>query len=63
MPDRQPERPDALLTPAQVAAWLKLKPRQLVRYGVPCIRFGRRTVRYVAADVVAWLERQRRGAA
>jgi hypothetical protein len=63
MPSRAPDRPDpipdVLLTPAQVAAWLKLKPRQLIRYGVPHVRFGKRTVRYLRADVVAWLDRQK----
>jgi hypothetical protein len=67
MPSRQPDRPepmaDALLTPAQVAAWLKVKPRQLIRYKVPHVRLGKRTVRYLRADVVAWLDRQKQGAA
>jgi hypothetical protein len=49
-----------LLTPAEVGRWLRLRPRQLVRYGVPHLRLGRRTVRYVRADVEAWLVQQRR---
>lgn len=48
-----------LLTPAEAGEWLKLRPRQLIRYGVPHLRLGRRTVRYVRADVLAWLEQQR----
>jgi hypothetical protein len=49
-----------VLTRAEVAAWLKLKPRQVERLGVPCIALGRKTVRYLRADVLAWLEQQRR---
>ena len=49
-----------LLTPPEVGRWLRLRPRQLVRYGVPHLRLGRRTVRYLRADVEAWLAQQRR---
>ena len=48
-----------VLTRAEVAAWLKLKPRQVERLGVPCIPLGRKTVRYLRADVLAWLQQQR----
>lgn len=54
-----PDRPDAILTRDQVAAWLQIKPRQVERLGVPCVRLGARTLRYVRADVLRWLERQK----
>ena len=50
---------DAVLTPLEVARWLKIKPRQLDRLGVPCLRLGHRTHRYLRADVQRWLEGQR----
>jgi hypothetical protein len=53
--------PDAILTAQDVAAWLKIKPRQVERLGVPCIDLGRKTKRYMVGDVLAWLEKQRRG--
>jgi hypothetical protein len=49
-----------IMTRAEVAAWLKVLPRQVGRLGVPCVALGRKTVRYVRADVVEWLERQRK---
>ena len=45
-----------VLTRAEVAAWLRVKPRQVERLGVPCISLGRKTLRYLRADVQAWLE-------
>lgn len=54
--------PDAVLTPAEVAAWLRLRPRQVQRLGVPCINLGRKTKRYLRKDVLAWLDGKRRGA-
>jgi hypothetical protein len=51
-----------VLTREQVAAWLQVRPRQVERLGVPCIALGRKTVRYLKADVLAWLELQRRPA-
>jgi hypothetical protein len=50
----------AVMTRQEVAAWLKVHPRQVERLGVPCIALGRRTVRYLRADVLAWLEQQRK---
>lgn len=52
---------DAVLTRDEVAAWLKLKPRQVERLGIPAIRLGRKTVRYLGGDVLAWLEAHRAG--
>ena len=58
-PTLRPE-PDAILTAAEVAAWLKITPRQVQRVGIPCVRVGVRTPRYLGRDVLAWLEAQRR---
>jgi hypothetical protein len=55
-----PPAPDAILTAAEVAAWLKITPRQVQRVGIPCVRVGVRTPRYLGRDVLAWLEAQRR---
>ena len=52
-------RPDEVLTRDEVAAWLKVRPRQLGRLGVPALRLGAKTVRYLRSDVLAWLEGQR----
>ena len=51
--------PDVVLTREEVAAWLKVKPRQVERLGVPCLDLGRKTKRYLQRDVTAWLEAQR----
>ena len=51
-----PPDPDTILTRNEVAAWLKIKPRQVERLRVPCLNLGRKTKRYVARDVMAWLE-------
>ncbi len=53
--------PEAILTRAEVAAWLKVRPRQVERLGIPALDLGRKTKRYVARDVIAWLEAYRRG--
>lgn len=49
-----------IMTAIEVASWLKVKPRQVERLGVPCIPLGRKTVRYLKADVLAWLQQQRK---
>jgi hypothetical protein len=51
--------PDAILTRSEVAAWLKVKPRQVERLGIPCLDLGRKTKRYLGEDVLAWLDAQR----
>jgi len=51
--------PDAILTAREVAAWLKIKPRQVQRLGIPCVDLGPKTKRYVARDVLAWLDARR----
>lgn len=48
-----------ILTREDVAAWLKVEPRQVERLGVPCLLLGRKTLRYLRSDVLAWLEAQR----
>ena len=50
----------ALLTPAEVADWLKIARRQVQRLEIPCIDLGRKTPRYQVKDVLAWLETRRR---
>lgn len=49
---------DEILTRDEVARWLKVKPRQIDRLGVPCIPLGRKTLRYRRCDVLAWLVAQ-----
>jgi hypothetical protein len=51
--------PDTILTRAEVAAWLKVKPRQVERLGIPTLDLGHKTKRYVARDVQAWLAAKR----
>jgi len=51
-----------IMTRNEVAAWLKLKPRQVERLGVPCLDLGRKTKRYLVRDVSAWLESRRSSA-
>lgn len=48
-----------VLTPQQVAAWLQIKPRQVERFGVPCLVLGHKTRRYLRADLLARLTAQR----
>ena len=56
-----PPASDDILTAAEVAAWLKIKPRQVQRLGIPCVALGRKTKRYIARDILAWLEIHRAG--
>jgi hypothetical protein len=50
-----------VLTLQEVAAWLKVKPRQVLRLGIPCLDLGHRTKRFLAQDVREWLARRREG--
>ena len=50
----------SVLTREQVAAWLQVRPRQLDVLGIPSLSLGHKTKRYLAEDVKAWLEAQRR---
>jgi len=54
--------PEVILTLQEVADWLKLAPRQVLRYRVPCVSLGHKTKRFLHADVLKWLESQRRKA-
>lgn len=60
--DSSTEDADAILTRDEVARWLKVHPRQIERLRIPYLDLGHRTRRYARADVVAWLEQQRRSA-
>ena len=51
---------DRVLTPKEVAAWLKVRARQLGVLGVPYLDWGKKTKRYSAKDVQAWLDKQPR---
>lgn len=51
---------DDVLTREQVAAWLQIRPRQVERFGIPHLAFGRKTVRYLRSDVAAWLVQHRK---
>jgi len=48
-----------IMTLQEVAAWLKIEPRQVQRLGIPFFNLGDRTRRYMAQDVREWLERRR----
>ncbi len=50
-----PPAPNEILTPAEVAAWLKVRPRQVRRLKIPVLPLGHRTPRYLAADIYEWL--------
>ncbi len=54
----RPESRDSreeVLTLQEVAAWLKIKPRQVLRLGIPRLDLGHKTKRFLAQDVRAWL--------
>ncbi len=51
-----PPDPDAILTREEVAAWLKVRPRQVERLGVPVLSLGVKTKRYLVRDVLQWLD-------
>ncbi len=50
-----------IMTRNEIAAWLKLAPRQVERLGIPCLDLGKKTKRYLVKEVAAWLETKRRG--
>ena len=52
--------PETILTPEQVADWLQVSKRTLQRLSMPSITIGHRTVRYLAKDVIDYLERRSR---
>jgi len=51
--------PNGILTRDEVARWLKVRPRQVERLGVPCLDLGRKTKRYVVKDLHEWLQAKR----
>lgn len=51
-----------ILTREQVAEWLKIKPRQVDRFGIPCILLGRKTQRWMRSDVIDFLRERRKTA-
>ena len=51
--------PEVIMTRREVAAWLKVNPRQVERLGIPCIDLGRKTKRYLMKDVLEWIAKQR----
>lgn len=51
----------AVLTRVEVAEFLHVNPRQVDRLRVPFIDLGKKTKRYMAQDVLAWLEDRRAG--
>jgi predicted DNA-binding transcriptional regulator AlpA len=48
-----------LLSPKQVAVWLGISARQVLRLGIKSIRLGHRTIRYRKEDVDARIEETR----
>lgn len=48
--------PETVLNIKQVAEWLQVSVRTVERLDIPFTLLGRRTKRYVAADVLAFLE-------
>lgn len=53
---------DTLWTSEQIAQWLGVHPKTLVRLrrrGMPYHALGGRTIRYDVAEVKAWLQRRR----
>ena len=45
------------MTRDEVAAWLKVAPRQIDRLRIPCLDLGEKTKRNLVKDVAAWLSR------
>jgi len=51
--------PESLLTRAEVAAWLRVEPKEVPRLGVPELDLGPKTKRYERGAVERWLDKQR----
>lgn len=49
---------EAMLTSAQVCAWLQISERQLQRLNLPVIRLGKRTCRYHVGSILEHLKRR-----
>ncbi len=48
--------PETVLNIEQLAAWLQVSKRQAERLEIPCFYLGTRTRRYLAKDVLKYLE-------
>lgn len=48
-----------ILTPQEVATWLKCSRRQLATLSIPRLAWGHRSLRYFRNDVIAWLNQHR----
>lgn len=48
----------AVLTIKQVAEWLQVGVRSVERMNIPCVMLGTRTRRFVAKDVLRYLDRR-----
>lgn len=46
---------ESLLTQAEVAALLAIRPRAVTRLGIPAVRLGHRTIRYRRSDLEAFI--------
>lgn len=51
--------PEAVLTIEDVAEWLQVSTRKVERLDIPCTFLGTRTKRYIAKDVLKYLETRR----
>lgn len=61
LPPSPPRPPGALLTPEEVADKLGIRKRHVQRLGIPCVRLGRKTLRYRLQDVDTWIDKHRSG--
>jgi hypothetical protein len=55
--------PEAVLTAAEVAAWLRVHPKTVRQLPIPYLPIGKRARRYEARDVLAFIAEHKRGAA
>jgi hypothetical protein len=64
---RIPERPVIdgyeFLTLNEVAAALRIDRHKVRKLGIPCFDWGRKSKVYLKADVVGWIEQQRKSRA
>jgi predicted DNA-binding transcriptional regulator AlpA len=54
------DMPEPLLTAAQVARILAVRPKRVYELGIPAVRISVKALRWRRSDLEAWLE-QRRG--
>ena len=53
------EAPERLLTAAEVARWLNVKPKRVYELGVPAVRISERSLRWRPSEVARWIEERR----